>query len=91
VSGCGALVEFRSAQSTIAVPTARVNRGAQWRRARLGKMAELFDDFSPLQLQASAASLVPWCGRSLVGGCTTIWRSVWTEWSPLLTMAAQAT
>ncbi len=53
--GCGAPVEFRSAQSTHAVcpycQSTVVRQGETL--ARVGKMAELFDDFSPLQLFAS--------------------------------------
>ena len=55
--GCGAPVEFRSAQSTHAVcpycQSTVVRQGDTL--ARTGKMAELFDDFSPLQLFASVA------------------------------------
>jgi endogenous inhibitor of DNA gyrase (YacG/DUF329 family) len=53
--GCGAPVEFRSAQSTHAVcgycRSAVVRQGETL--ARVGKMAELFDDFSPVQLFAA--------------------------------------
>ena len=53
--GCGAPVEFVSAQSTHAVcgycQSTVVRDGDKL--ARIGKMAELFDDHSPLQLQAS--------------------------------------
>ncbi len=53
--GCGAPVEFRSAASTHAVcgycSSTIVRSGDQL--ARIGKMAELFDDFSPLQLFAT--------------------------------------
>ena len=53
--GCGAPVEFRSAQSTHAVcgfcQSTVVRNGDVL--ARIGKMAELFDDHSPLQLFAS--------------------------------------
>ena len=53
--GCGAPVEFRSAQSTHAVcgfcQSTVVRSGDTL--ARVGKMAELFDDHSPLQLMAS--------------------------------------
>jgi hypothetical protein len=53
--GCGAPVEFRSAQSTHAVcpycQSTVVRQGETL--ARIGKMAELFDDFSPLQLMAA--------------------------------------
>jgi endogenous inhibitor of DNA gyrase (YacG/DUF329 family) len=53
--GCGAPVEFRSAQSTHAVcsycQSTVVRQGEVL--ARIGKMAELFDDHSPLQLFAT--------------------------------------
>lgn len=53
--GCGAPVEFRSAQSTHAVcgycQSTVVRNGDVL--ARIGKMAELFDDHSPLQLFAT--------------------------------------
>jgi ribosomal protein S27E len=52
--GCGAPVEFRSAQSTHAVCSfcrSTVVRSGET-LARLGRMAELFDDHSPLQLMA---------------------------------------
>ena len=53
--GCGAPVEFRSAQSTHAVcgycQSTVLREGEQL--TRLGKMAELFDDHSPLRLMAS--------------------------------------
>ncbi len=55
--GCGAPVEFRSAASTHAVcpycSSTVVRSGEQLQR--IGKMAELFDDFSPLQLLATGA------------------------------------
>lgn len=53
--GCGAPVEFRSAQSTHAVCAychSTVVRSGEVLQ-RIGKMAELFDDHSPLQLMAS--------------------------------------
>jgi endogenous inhibitor of DNA gyrase (YacG/DUF329 family) len=53
--GCGAPVEFRSAQSTTAVcgycQSTVVRQGEVL--SRIGKMAELFDDHSLLQLMAS--------------------------------------
>ena len=53
--GCGAPVEFRSAQSTHAVcgycQSTVVRQGEVL--SRIGKMAELFDDHSPLQLFAT--------------------------------------
>jgi hypothetical protein len=64
--GCGAPVDFKSAQSTHAVcgfcQSTVVRDGDKLKR--LGKMAELFDDHSPLQLQASGVwrqeSISPW-------------------------------
>ena len=53
--GCGAPVQFLSAQSTHAVCAychSTVVRSGE-KLARIGKMAELFDDHSPLQMQAS--------------------------------------
>lgn len=83
--GCGAPVEFRSAQSTHAVcgycQSTVVRSGETL--ARIGKMAELFDDHSPLQLMASgkfgeqAFTLV---GRLQYKSTT----GVWTEWNALL-------
>ena len=87
--GCGAPVEFKSAQSTHAVcgycQSTVVRSGDVL--TRLGKMAELFDDHSPLQLMAS--------GRFTAGGVdqpfTLIGRlqykssnGVWTEWNAIL-------
>lgn len=87
--GCGAPVEFRSAQSTHAVcgycQSTVVRSGDVLQR--LGKMAELFDDHSPLQLMAS--------GRITLDGkeqpFTLIGRlqykteaGVWTEWVAFL-------
>ncbi len=57
--GCGAPVEFRSAQSTHAVCAychSTVVRSGEVLQ-RVGKMAELFDDHSPLQLMASGRIL----------------------------------
>ena len=79
--GCGAPVEFRSAQSTHAVcgycRSTVVREGDQL--ARLGKMAEVFADFSPLQLAASGR----WDGRgfSVVGRLQYRYEGGgWTEW-----------
>lgn len=87
--GCGAPVEFRSAQSTHAVcpycQSTVVRSGEVL--SRIGKMAELFDDHSPLQLMAS--------GRIALDGqeqpFTLIGRlqyqgdaGVWTEWVAFL-------
>jgi DNA-directed RNA polymerase subunit RPC12/RpoP len=78
---CGAPVEFRSAQSPCAVcgfcHSAVVREGDTLKR--LGKVAELFDDFSPLQLAAT--------GRYEGQGFTLVGRlqygysqGRWTEW-----------
>ena len=79
--GCGAPVEFRSAQSTHAVcsycQSTVVRQGDKL--ARVGKMAELFDDFSPLQLFAAGRiqdkpfTIVGRLQYSYPGGR-------WTEW-----------
>lgn len=79
--GCGAPVEFRSAQSAYAVcPYCHSTVARQGETlARIGKMAELFDDFSPLQLFASGRiddqpfTLVGRLQHSYPGGR-------WTEW-----------
>ncbi len=83
--GCGAPVEFRSAQSTHAVcaycQSMVVRQGDTL--ARLGKMAELFDDHSPLQLQASGR----WKNKAftLVGRLQYKYdEGSWTEWHALL-------
>lgn len=79
--GCGAPVDFRSAQSTHAVcgfcRSTVVREGDHL--ARLGKMADVFSDFSPLQLLAS--------GRWGERGFTVVGRLLyryeggsWTEW-----------
>lgn len=82
--GCGAPVEFRSAQSAFAVcsycHSAVVRDGGTL--SRIGKVAELFEDFSPLQLQAR--------GRWRSQGFTLVGRiqyrggsGAWTEWHVL--------
>ena len=82
--GCGAPVAFRSAQSTHAVcgycQSTVVRQGEVL--ARIGKMAELFDDHSPLQLLAT--------GRFEKRGFTLIGRlqykapaGSWAEWNAL--------
>ena len=82
--GCGAPVEFRSAQSTHAVcgycQSTVVRDGEVL--SRLGKMAELFDDHSPLQLFAT--------GTFNARDFTLIGRlqyktedGTWTEWNAL--------
>ena len=83
--GCGAPVEFRSAQSTHAVcgycQSTVVRDGDTL--SRIGKMAELFNDFSPLQLQASGS----WQGRNftLVGRLQYQYaQGTWTEWYAVL-------
>lgn len=82
--GCGAPVEFRSAQSTHAVcsfcHTTVVRDGETLQR--LGKMAELFDDHSPLQLQAQGK----WEGRPFMLVGRLQYRGAsgsWTEWLAL--------
>jgi DNA-directed RNA polymerase subunit RPC12/RpoP len=93
---CGAPVEFRSAQSTHAVcaycQSSVVRTGEVLQR--LGKMAELFDDHSPLQLLATGRALLG--GRSQ--GFTLIGRlqfkgeaGVWTEWVAQLQNGGLAT
>jgi DNA-directed RNA polymerase subunit RPC12/RpoP len=79
--GCGAPVEFRSAQSTHAVcpycQSTVVRQGDTL--ARIGKMAELFEDFSPLQLFASGR--VEGQGFTLIGRLTYRYEGgQWTEW-----------
>ncbi|SFU70887.1 protein of unknown function [Polaromonas sp. YR568] len=83
--GCGAPVEFRSAQSTHAVcgycQSTVVRDGDTL--SRIGKMAELFNDFSPLQLQASGV----YNGRNftLVGRLQYKYaQGTWTEWYAVL-------
>ena len=83
--GCGAPIEFRSAQSTHAVcaycQSTVVRSGDTL--ARIGKMAELFNDFSPLQLQASGV----FEGRrfTLLGRLQYHYpQGTWTEWYALL-------
>jgi hypothetical protein len=79
--GCGAPVEFRSAQSAFAVcpycQSTVVRQGETL--ARIGKMAELFDDFSPLQL--FAAGRVDGRPFTLVGRLQYAYPGGrWTEW-----------
>ncbi|MGJ7492727.1 DUF4178 domain-containing protein [Variovorax sp. ZT4R33] len=79
--GCGAPVEFRSAQSAFAVcpycQSTVVRQGETL--ARIGKMAELFDDFSPLQL--FAAGRVDGQPFTLVGRLQYAYPGGrWTEW-----------
>jgi hypothetical protein len=83
--GCGAPVEFRSAQSAFAVCSfcrSTVARDGET-LSRIGKMAEVFEDYSPLQLtaggqlQGRAFTLV---GRLQYKGET----GTWTEWVAVL-------
>ncbi len=94
--GCGAPVEFRSAQSTHAVcpycQSTVVRSGEVLQR--VGKMAELFDDHSPLQLMASGriqldGKDVPFTliGRLQYKGDA----GVWTEWVAFLNDGTMAT
>ena len=91
--GCGAPVTFFSAQSTHAVcgycQSTVVRNGETL--ARIGKMAELFDDHSPLQLQASGV----WTRKTSQGevkkAFTLVGRlqyrygeGTWTEWHAVL-------
>lgn len=93
---CGAPVEFRSAQAPYAVcaycRSTVVREGAVLRR--IGQMAELFDDHSPLQCHAS--------GRIALGGAelafTLVGRlqykgeaGVWSEWIAALDDGSTAT
>jgi endogenous inhibitor of DNA gyrase (YacG/DUF329 family) len=82
--GCGAPVGFRSAQSTHAVcsycRSTVVREGATL--ARIGRMAELFEDHSPLQLLARGS----WNQRpfTVVGRLQYRGSSgAWTEWNCL--------
>ena len=94
--GCGAPVEFLSAQSTHAVcpycQSTVVRSGEVL--TRIGKMAELFDDHSPLQLMASGRITLD--GKELP--FTLIGRlqyksaaGVWTEWAAFLQDGTLAT
>lgn len=82
--GCGAPVEFRSAASTHAVCAychSTVVRDGDT-LARIGRMAELFEDHSPLQLMAMGR----WQGKTftLVGRLQYRGASgAWTEWQAL--------
>lgn len=81
--GCGAPVDFRSAQSTHAVcgycQSTVVRQGEVL--SRLGKMAEVFEDHSPLQLGASGH--VDGQGFAVVGRLQyqSDAGSTWTEWA----------
>jgi ribosomal protein S27E len=83
--GCGAPVSFLSAQSTHAIcaycQSTVVRNGEVL--SRVGRMGELFDDHSPLQLQASGT----WQGQSftLLGRLQYKYgEGTWTEWHALL-------
>lgn len=83
--GCGAPVEFLSAQSTHAVcaycSSTVVREGEVLKR--IGKMAELFDDHSPLQLTTNGK----YQGRAftLVGRLQYKYpEGTWTEWHALM-------
>ena len=93
--GCGAPVNFLSAQSTHAVcgycQSTVVRNGDKL--SRLGKMAELFDDHSPLQLQASGI----WKRGSQKTAFTLVGRlqykyaeGTWTEWHAVLVDGSSA-
>ncbi|RYF73122.1 MAG: DUF4178 domain-containing protein [Comamonadaceae bacterium] len=89
--GCGAPVEFRSAQSTHAIcaycQSMVVRQGDQL--ARIGKMAELFDDFSPLQLFATGR--IQDRAFTLVGRLQYAYaEGRWTEWVAQLDGGAEA-
>ncbi|MEI8323855.1 MAG: DUF4178 domain-containing protein [Betaproteobacteria bacterium] len=89
--GCGAPVAFRSAQSTHAVCAycqSTVVRDGET-LSRIGKMAELFDDHSPMQLLASGT----WNGQgfTLIGRLQYKYREgTWTEWHALLADGSSA-
>lgn len=89
--GCGAPVNFLSAQSTHAVcgycQSTAVRNGEVLQR--IGKMAELFDDHSLLQLGASGS----WNGQSftLLGRLQYKYgEGTWTEWHALLADGSSA-
>lgn len=89
--GCGAPVHFRAAQSTHAVcsfcQSTVVRDGATL--SRLGKMAELFADHSPLQLQARGT----WHKRAFMLVGRLQYRSgsgTWTEWIALFDDGSEA-
>lgn len=89
--GCGAPLNFTSAQSTHAVcgycQSTVVRDGETLKR--IGKMAELFDDHSPLQLQASGS----WRGQAftLVGRLQYKYpEGTWSEWVAVLADGSSA-
>lgn len=94
--GCGAPVEFRSAQSTHAVcgycQSTVVRHGDVLQR--LGKMAELFDDHSPLQLHASGRITLEGKGFTFTLIGRLQWQNEagrWTEWTAFLDDGSFAT
>ena len=89
--GCGAPIEFRSAQSTHAVcpycQSTVVRSGETL--ARVGKMAEVFNDFSPLQLQA--AGVFEGQPFTVLGRLQYHYaQGTWTEWHVLLDNGSSA-
>ncbi|MDR3369259.1 DUF4178 domain-containing protein [Rhodoferax sp.] len=89
--GCGAPLNFSSAQSSHAVcgycQSTVVRNGEVLQR--LGKMAELFDDHSPLQLQARGT----WRGQAftLVGRLQYKYaEGTWSEWFAVLADGSSA-
>lgn len=89
--GCGAPVAFASAQSSHAIcaycQSLVVRQGEVLQR--IGKMAELFDDHSPLQLQTTGT----WRGQSftLVGRLHYQYaEGTWNEWYALLADGSSA-
>ena len=89
--GCGAPVEFRSAQSAYAVCSychSTVVRDGET-LSRIGKMAEVFDAHSPLQLMAAGR----WHARAFTVVGRLQYRSSegpWTEWYLLFDDGATA-
>jgi endogenous inhibitor of DNA gyrase (YacG/DUF329 family) len=89
--GCGAPVEFRSAQSAYAVcsfcRSTIVRQGDVL--SRTGKMAEVFEDYSPLQIGASGrweSKTFTLVGRLQYKGET----GTWTEWHAVFDDGASA-
>ena len=94
--GCGAPVEFKSAQSIYAVcpycQSTIVREGEVLKR--IGKMAEVFEDYSPLQLGASGS--MPFDGKQvpfmLVGRAQYKGeQGSWNEWNAFLPDGSLAT
>ena len=96
--GCGAPVEFRSAQSAYAIcpycQSTVVRSGEVL--SRIGTMGELFDDHSPLQLMASGRITLD--GQEQEKSFTLIGRlqyqseaGVWSEWVAFLPDGTLAT